>query len=137
MSVYSNDASSQIICCDYFEVETDQGIEIVPRLSRWKDTVLTRDLDKYCDGRPFALYEPLQVKRGYLCRLYLNNTLGFTGWRAFSTKQEADEFVALLQSGETVNARDMREKWRLSEQGVVWLVYFLTIFAILLLLLSI
>lgn len=76
----------------YFEIDTDQGTEIVPDdvIGRTMNTDVSAFLN-YLEGKPLDDDELIEHKTGWLGRMSAPGYMDCTSWGAYKTEQEANE----------------------------------------------
>lgn len=84
----------QVEFSEYFAVETDAGLEIVPTyvIGRTMDTHVEALLN-YLEGKPLDEEETCEVKSGWLARWSAPGYMDCTSWTAFKTEREAHEYL--------------------------------------------
>lgn len=78
----------------YFEIDTDQGTEIIPSdvIGRTAGTDVSAFLD-YLEGKPLNDAETVECKHGWLSRMSASGYTDCTPWTAHKTQEEAESYL--------------------------------------------
>jgi len=80
----------QVYFGGYFEIETNQGTEIVPAdvIGRTMGTHVEA-FNNYLEGKPFDEDEVIEHKEGWLGRMSAPGYMDCTAWAAYASEAEA------------------------------------------------
>jgi hypothetical protein len=78
----------------YFEIDTTQGIQIVPDdVLGWTTPTVAKEFDNYIEGEPLDPDEVIEHKTGWLARLSAPGYMDCTDWTAHATLEEAEQYL--------------------------------------------
>lgn len=83
----------QIYYDQYFEIDTSQGIQIIPAsvVSTDPENVTLEDLRDFYEGEPYT--EEFELKEGWLARMSAPGYMDCTEWTAHESFLDADNYL--------------------------------------------